>query len=125
MSNLPGVSGSGFEWVITPTQAFPDLLAWQQDGCYQALLAISYFYASEIENWMKANAPWTDRTGNARQSLYANVDELVAEIVITFGHGVSYGKFLELRHMGAYAIISPAIDHFLPLIWADVRAVVA
>jgi len=123
--SLQGVSGSGFEWVISPIDAFGDLIAWQQDGCYQALLAIAYYYESAIENWMKSNGPWVDRTGNARQSLYAIVDELVAEIVITFGHGVTYGKYLEFKNFGRYAVVAPAIDYFLPRIWADIQSVVA
>lgn len=109
-------SDTAFEWIITPSDAFRALIDWQQQGIQQGLLAIAYYYESEIENWMKANAPWTDRTGNARQSLYAIVDALVEEVVITFGHGVTYGKYLEFKHFGTYAIVAPAIDHFLPLI---------
>lgn len=121
---MSGVSGSGFEWIVRPTVAWAELAVWQREGLEQALRAIAYFYANEIQNWMKANGSWQDQTGNARQALYAIVDELVTEIVIEFGHGMFYGKYLEFKHMGRYAIVAPALDHFIPLIWKAVQQVV-
>jgi hypothetical protein len=87
--------------------------------------ALAARYAPEIEAWMKQNAIWTDRTGNARQTLSAEAAELSAGLIeITLSHGVEYGIWLELAHGGSYAIIGPAIDYFAPRIWADVQRMV-
>ena len=58
-----------------------------------------------LEAHAKQHAPWTDRTGNARQSLFS-VTELAKEIVTLYlSHGMEYGVFLELCNSGRYAII--------------------
>lgn len=67
------------------------------------------------KSWMQTNAPWTDRTGNARQGLsYAIgwVPEKSHEI--RFWHRMSYGIFLETRWAGRFAIIGPALQKFGP-----------
>lgn len=64
--------------------------------------------AQEMEAWAKANAPWQDRTGAARQGLHATVDGTT----ITLSHGVPYGLWLEVANGGRYAIIAQAIDTF-------------
>jgi len=63
-----------------------------------------------LEAYAKAHRPWTDRTGNARQSLFS-VSELAGEIVtIYLSHGMEYGVFLELCNSGQYAIIMPTLQ---------------
>lgn len=84
--------------------------------------AIAQRWAPEIETWMKTHAPWTDRTGNARQNLHTEVMDLTSEIALLLAHGVEYGTYLELAHGGKYEIIGPALDEFTPRVWADVRA---
>lgn len=79
-------------------------------------------YAPLIEQWMKDNAPWTDRTGDARRGLKAEVEMIVGDSYsIVLDHSVHYGKWLELRWHGRYAIIQPALDHFAPTIFEEVR----
>jgi hypothetical protein len=82
-------------------------------------------YAPQIEAWMKATAPWTDRTGNARQGLKAipENDMLTNVLSIVLIHGMDYGKQLELRRQGRYAIIQPALDTWSPRVFAEVRRV--
>ena len=82
-------------------------------------------YQAEIETWMKTNARWIDRTGNARQSLYAEVTRLTDSVLLAFDHGMDYGFYLELSHAGRYAIIAPALDEFAPRIWRDVKALLS
>lgn len=78
--------------------------------------------AAQIEAWMKANAPWTDRTGQARATLRAEVLDVTGRAaVILLRHGVSYGIYLETIQGGTYAIITPALDHFAPQIWRDIQ----
>lgn len=86
-----------------------------------AITLISQFYAPKVEAWMKTNAIWTDRTGNARQSLYTWVDEVGDTIILWLSHGVKYGIYLETRFSGRYSIIDPSIDYFFPRIMQDIR----
>lgn len=55
-------------------------------------------------------APWTDRTGNARQSIdiadLSNQQEIRFLLII----GVEYGIWLELANQGKYRIIGPTVD---------------
>ena len=62
------------------------------------------------ETWMKQNAPWTDRTGNARQGLHAVPErERLRHYTLILAHAVSYGIWLEVRNSGKYEIIQPAL----------------
>lgn len=72
--------------------------------------------AGEAADWMKSNAPWNDRTGNARRGLQANYEFTGTTSSIRFQHTVRYGKFLEggTRYMSKYPIILPAIQRFSP-----------
>lgn len=59
---------------------------------------------------MKSNAPWTDRTGNARQGLHAAVQrERLKLYALILAHTVEYGIWLEVTHGGANRIIEPSI----------------
>lgn len=113
----------GIRWNPSPSQAWGDLSGAYAQAIRRGVRAIADRYAPEIEAYMKANAIWTDRTGNARQSLSAEVEDATRDMVqIILAHGVDYGIFLELANGGAYQIIAPTIDVFGPRIWADVRA---
>lgn len=59
--------------------------------------------------YMKMNAPWTDRTGNARAGLYAQSrhDRNSHEIILS--HSVAYGIWLEIANSGEYQIILPSV----------------
>jgi len=74
-----------------------------------AALAYSQKKAAEIENYMKANAPWTDRTGNARRGLRAEVSQSRGRYVTTIkmSYNVYYGVYLEYAMGRRYAIIEP------------------
>jgi hypothetical protein len=58
---------------------------------------------------MKNKAPWTDRTGNARQSLNATTEHTATTDTLVLAHGVDYGVWLEIAHGGAYQIVIPTI----------------
>lgn len=115
-----------FTWVggQTPQQMGTQLVAGYTEQVRVAVRGILTSYAPRIEAWMKSEAIWIDRTGNARQGLYAELDELARQVDILFtlemGYSVFYGRFLELSNAGRYAILAPAVDHFFPLIWADI-----
>lgn len=109
------------EWQTDPETAFAELGQAYADEITRGVFAICQGYAPEIENWMRANAVWVDRTGNARQSLWSDAEMVTQTTVeLVLSHGVDYGKWLELLHAGKYAIIAPALDYFAPKVWADV-----
>jgi hypothetical protein len=86
-------------------------------------------FAGRAQGMMQMQAPWTDRTGNARQGLVGGVriefarggafggfslgggmTAKVHRIVITLDHSMEYGKWLETVNgplMGARAAASP------------------
>jgi hypothetical protein len=112
----------GVTWTKTPEDAWGELATAYASEIHKGVYAICQYYAAQAANWMKANAPWTDRTSNARQALYTEVEQVVNQMVaLILSHGVEYGIFLETLNAGRYAIIGPALDHFAVLIWRDVR----
>lgn len=64
----------------------------------------------KLEDYMKLNRPWTDRTGNARNGLRANVNYYGGDYVsIVLSHGVYYGVYLEYAMEKRFAIINPTL----------------
>lgn len=77
--------------------------------------------AEEIEAWAKDNAPWEDRTGDAREGLHAVVMQNKRdEVSIVLAHEVEYGPYLENVGGGMYAIILPTMEHFADQVGARV-----
>ena len=126
----------GFRWVVPPSeQLIPNL---QKYGVkvLVALQAVASRWGQQIQDEARKNAPWEDRTGNARGGLFYAVDgfglkpivgtvtpgadELKSDVhieegganklIIALGHTVFYGKFLELSNGGKYAIIMSTIE---------------
>lgn len=66
--------------------------------------------SKKLEDYMKLNRPWTDRTGNARDGLRANVNYYGGDYVsIVLSHGVYYGVYLEYAMEKRFAIINPTL----------------
>jgi len=80
------------------------------------LYALLDNWAGQLEGYAKTHAPWTDRTGHARQSLHGGVDIRGDQQVLYLSHGVEYGIHLESKHSGNYAIVGPTVDVHLPRI---------
>ena len=114
-----------FEWIASPQDEFAAMV----DAYVRAIQAGAYAVCKkrqpEIENWMKENAPWTDRTGNARQALNVDVTQELANIIIQLQHGVEYGFWLEVKNQGKWGILAPAIDHWVPILLADLQRMLA
>lgn len=111
-----------FTWQRRPTEAFPALTEAYARAIHNGVVQLAERYAVEIEAWMKSNAVWEDRTGNARQTLFAEAIDFTDVVVILMSHGVEYGTFLELANAGQYSVITPALDYYIPRIWRDVQA---
>lgn len=82
----------------------------------KAVMARMEYFAPQIEGDMKINAPWTDRTGNARNGLAARAFHSGQEMGIVLYHQVPYGIYLETRWSGKFAIINPSIDKWGPIV---------
>lgn len=65
--------------------------------------------ALKLQNYARNRAPWTDRTGHARQRLSGTNTRITKGYKITLAHGVDYGIWLELAHEKRFAIIQPTI----------------
>lgn len=78
---------------------------------YGGLLMLMQTAASKMEAWAKQNAPWTDRTGQARQRLTGQAYWENANIVVAaIAHQVDYGIWLELAHQRKYAILEKTLE---------------
>jgi len=69
--------------------------------------------AADLVSYMQANAPWNDRTGDARAGLSSNVRQSgKGGVTVSAFHTVPYGGFLETgtSKMSAYPIIGPALE---------------
>ena len=71
--------------------------------------------AADMEHYAKRNAPWTDRTGNARRTLTGFVvSEDEDTMLIGLAGMMHYSPKLELNYGGRYAIIVPTLDSYAP-----------
>ena len=66
--------------------------------------------AKLMESWAKENAPWTDRTSNARQGIKGQAYWNSDTIIVTLSHSVNYGIWLELANHRNYAILEKSIN---------------
>ena len=70
--------------------------------------------AKKLEASAKANRPWTDRSGRARQSLNGDSEWVGNKVRVSLSHGVDYGIWLELCNEGKYSVIMPTINKEAP-----------
>ena len=68
------------------------------------------YHTSLAESEAKKNAPWTDRTTNARSGLNARMAQAnINNWQLILAHSMYYGIFLETAHSGRYEIIMPTL----------------
>ena len=115
------ITPAGWTWILRPEEVYDEVAQRYNVALHDGVRAIANSYVPKIEKWMTDNAAWEDRTGLARDELYAGVEEAIGQVVLNIGHGVHYGLFLEVNYAGRFAILNPALDHFAPQIMADIR----
>jgi len=129
------VKGLGFKWVRTPTQLGRRIVNYG-DKVLVAVQAVAAYVGEQMQNQARANAPWQDRTGNARSGLFYAVDgfglnPIVGQLgnitiedtgatvsvsgdrdhlVIALGHTMYYGRYLELSNGGRYAVVMSTVE---------------
>ena len=109
------VSGPvGFEWrglsmMTSRLYAISQELGLKRQNSAKRIAAAMLVY-------MKANAPWKDRTGNARASLFTTVVDspTTGQTTVYAGQGVFYGVFLEKKTYNgvSYAIVRPTLMYY-------------
>lgn len=131
---------SGFKWVVSPEQQLiPAIRKYGQDVLV-AVQAVANYWGQSVQDEARLSANWTDRTANARGGLFFAVDgfgldtitgtvtpdaksqmsDVAVEsgdantLVITLGHTVFYGRFLETSNGGKYAVVMSTIEKNLP-----------
>ena len=114
---------AGIKWDLRPSRLFEWLGDIRRRQVERGVMKVATRYAGEIETWMKANRKWTDRTGQARATLSAEVIDVTGRAaLILLTHGVDYGAlYLETMQGGRFAILGPALDHFAPRIMRDLQ----
>lgn len=110
---------AGVRWTRPPSELAAAIERYG-DRVLQTVAAIAQYVATEMQNDAKANASWTDRTGNARTGLFGTSEADFAGHVVTIylshGVGLDYGRWLELANSGRYAIIMRTMqNHYEPL----------
>lgn len=76
----------------------------------------------EAANVAKQKAPWTDRTGDARNSITASGPKDTNKSLIWYlAILMSYGVYLELKNEGRYRIIWPTMNAQRNNILANVK----
>lgn len=92
-----------------------------EDKLQRALYGVVKYWDGPVEAYMKHNAPWNDRTSNARNGLSARAQKSASTIAastfaIVLSHSVDYGIYLEdgTRNMRARPIIMPTIHVYAP-----------
>lgn len=81
----------------------------------RGMVAAANYVAPLAEAHMKQTAPWTDRSGDARNGLKAKVVVAPNLVAIVLYHSVPYGVWLEIKNGGKYAVIDPTIQVMAPI----------
>jgi len=72
------------------------------------------YFSLRSEAFAKTQAKWTDRTGNARNTLSGSYSATLtgdtARFTVEIAHGMPYGLWLEVRFGQKYAIINRTVE---------------
>ena len=130
---------SGLKWQNPPQEAWPKAADAYIKAVRRGVHGVLMAAAPGVEAEMKSEAPWTDRTTNARQGLYTAVEPMsgpenapILEFIMA--HSVEYGAYLEgfdprhgfspTRQGQAYAIVVPTLDKWGPILWSRVKRMI-
>jgi hypothetical protein len=130
-----------FHWVVSP-EIIAKNIETHGVRIEASIRAVASYWGQHLQNEARNKQVWEDRTGAARGGLFFAVDgfgygEVVGEIdpkakalmddvevaqgdretlIVTLGHTVYYGKYLELSNGGAHAVIMSTIEENLPML---------
>lgn len=110
---MSGISNAGIRWRTPPSELARSLDEYG-DKVLTAVGAVAQYIATQMQDSAKANAPWEDRTGNARSGLFgtSEVDFASKVVTIYLSHSaiLDYGIWLELANEGKYAIVMSTME---------------
>lgn len=87
-----------------------------------SILTLAEIAATKMEAYAKENAPWTDRTGNARQKLAGSAGFITQDqVMIVVAHHMSYGYWLELAHQRRFKILEESIEENVEELYRSLR----
>jgi hypothetical protein len=119
------MASAGFHWTKKPSDLFEVEVKRYADTIRKEIDKLADAWEPIIEDYMKLNAPWKDRSSNARQGLNVRKENVDGVMSLTLAHTVEYGIYLELAHAGAWAIINPTIDIYGPKVWNSVLEILS
>lgn len=113
----------GLKWTKSPTEVFVPAYDAYIDKLVLAVEELVRSAMPEIDEWMKAEAVWRDRTGNARRSLHTELmrEGLVIALVMQYTTPIFYSQYLETMQSGRFSILGPALDHWTPILFARLQ----
>lgn len=117
-----------FSWTVTPEAAWLPLYAIYAQRIEDEIVAMANGLTDEIADWMKAEARWTDRTGQTREALYSDVIHVArVSVAILASHGptITWAEALETVSGGRFGIIADTIDWWGPRVFHEVQAIMA
>lgn len=80
--------------------------------------------AANMQSDARQNAPWQDRTGNARQGLNGGIYYENENLFIYIAHSMEYGVFLELCNDGKYAILEKTRDRHKAIVHEQAKRII-
>lgn len=81
--------------------------------------------ADQVRETAQWNAPWEDRTGEAREGLQTKVEANNGEVILTLFHTVEYGLWLEVIQNGRFGVIMPTLEQQAPIAFKAAEARIA
>jgi len=119
---------AGIRWTTPPSELAAAVERYG-DRVLQAVAAVAQYVATQMQNQAQADAPWTDRTGNARTGIFGTSEADFAAHVVTIylSHGatIDYGIWLELANSGSYAVIMRTMEAHYETLMQMLREVFA
>ena len=104
---------AGIRW-STPPSELATAVERYGDRVLTAVAAVAQYVATQMQNQAQADAPWTDRTGNARTGIFgtseADFGAHIVTIYLSHGATIDYGVWLELANSGSYAVIMRTME---------------
>ncbi len=109
-----------FTWQTHPSEVAGNVASYAE-RVLQGIFALADVFAARMEAAAKGGAPWSDRTGAARQGLRGFAVKEATRVVLYLVTSVKYGVYLELgtSKMAPRPIIMPTLErNFAPLMSA-------
>lgn len=117
----------GFKWDVPPNAVFPQMAGQFTSKIMLTGIRAVEQRAPEAEAWMKANHPWTNRTGAAEAGLHVEVRKapgVLAEMIFSHDDSLDYPVYLEIKDGGRWAIIAKAVDYWGPILMRDIQRII-